>query len=32
MNMAISVYEYGRGWTCVCMFGYTYAEIRINVM
>ena len=23
MNMAINVYEYGRGGKCICMFGYT---------
>jgi len=29
MNMAINVYEYGRGGKCVYMFRYTYAGIRI---
>ena len=29
MNMAINVYEDGRGGKCVCMFRYTYAGIRI---
>jgi len=29
MNMAINVYEDGRGRKCVCMFRYTYAGIRI---
>jgi len=28
MNMAISVYEYGRGGKCVYMVRYTYAGIR----
>jgi len=28
MNMAINVYEYGRGGKCVYMFTYTYAGIR----
>jgi len=28
MNMAVNVYEYGRGGKCVYMFGYTYAGIR----
>jgi len=28
MNMAIIVYEYRRGGTCVYMFRYTYAGIR----
>ena len=28
MNMAINVYEYGRGGKCVYMFRYTYARIR----
>ena len=28
MNMAINVYECGRGGKCVYMFRYTYAEIR----
>jgi len=28
MNMAIIVYDYGRGGTCVYMFRYTYAGIR----
>jgi len=28
MNMAINVYEYGRGGKCVYMFRYTYAGIR----
>jgi hypothetical protein len=28
MNMAISVYEYGRGWKCVYMIRHTYAGIR----
>jgi len=32
MNMAINVYEYGRGGKCVCMFRYTYAAIRIITM
>ena len=27
MNMAINVYEYGRGGKCVYMFRYTYAGI-----
>jgi len=27
MNMAISVYKYGRGGKCVHMFRYTYARI-----
>jgi len=27
MNMAISVYEHGRGGKCVYMFRYTYAGI-----
>ena len=30
MNMAINVYEYGRGGESVCIFGYTYAGIRIK--
>ena len=30
MNMAMNVYEYGRGGKCVRMFGYTYAGIRIK--
>ena len=30
MNMAINVYEYGRGGKCICMFGYTYAGIRVK--
>ena len=29
MNMAINVYEYGRGGKCLCMFRYTYAAIKI---
>jgi len=28
MNMAINVYDYGRGGECVYMFRYTYAGIR----
>jgi len=28
MNMAMSVYEYGRGDRCVYMFRHTYAGIR----
>ena len=28
MNMAISVYGYGRGGKCVYMFIYTYVGIR----
>jgi len=32
MNMAINVYEYGRGGKCVCTFRYTYAGIRIITM
>jgi len=28
MNMAINVYDYGRGGKYVCMFSYTYAGIR----
>jgi len=32
MNMAINVYEYGRGGKCVYMFRYTYAGIRITKM
>ena len=28
MNMAINVYEYGRGGKCVYMVRYTYAGIR----
>jgi len=28
MNMAINMYEYGRGGKCVYMFRYTYAEFR----
>jgi hypothetical protein len=28
MNMAISVYEYGRGGKCIHMFRYTYAGNR----
>jgi len=29
MTMAINVYEYARGWRCIYIFRYTYAEIRI---
>ena len=29
MEMAINVYEYGRGGKCVCMLRYTSAGIRI---
>ena len=29
MNIAISVYEYGRLGNCVCMLRYSYATIRI---
>jgi len=32
MSMTLNVYEYGRGGTCVCMFRYTYAGIRIVSM
>jgi len=32
MNMAVNVYEYGRGGKCVYMFKYTYAGIRIIMM
>jgi len=28
MNMAINVYEYGRGGKCVYKFRYTYAGMR----
>jgi len=28
MNIAINVYEYGRGWKCEYMFRYKYAGIR----
>ena len=28
MNMAINVYEYGRGGECLYMFRHTYAGIR----
>jgi len=28
MNIAINVYEYGRGGTCAYMFKYTYAGFR----
>jgi len=28
MNMAISVYEYGRGGKCVYLFRYTYAGVQ----
>jgi len=28
INMAINVYEYGKGGKCLNMFTYTYAEIR----
>jgi len=28
MNMAINVYEYGRGGKCVYMVRYTYAGMR----
>jgi len=28
MNIAINVYEYGRGGKCVYMLKYTYAGIR----
>ena len=32
MNMAMNVYEYGRGGKCVCRFRYIYAGIRIIKM
>jgi len=32
MEMVINVYKYGRGGKCVCMFRYTYAEVRIIIM
>jgi len=32
MNIVIRAYEYGRGGKCACMFGYTYAGIRIKVV
>jgi len=32
MNMAINMYEYGRGGICVYMFRYTYAGIRETKM
>jgi len=28
MNIAINLYEYGRGGECLYMFRYTYAGIR----
>jgi len=32
VNVAINVYEYGRGGKCVYMFRYTYAGVRLIKM